>query len=154
MTRLRLEKLHVTFLSGIEPESPLRPRKYTLTHSDLSGDLYITIGKEYNTEQFSGLYSRFMRDEVLAEWKKKADEYSLEVYCHVSGGFVLGSAGWRYKIFREELALVLEALRYGDRMLFENHPELDKSRIFVNFQSANPKYNRVENWGSPEDYKI
>ena len=120
----------------------------------MSGDLYLTIGKEYNKQQFSGLYSRFMRDEVLAEWKKNADEYSLEVYCHIGGGLVLGTAGWRYKIFREELALVLEAFRHGDQMLFDTFPELDESRICVHFRSADPQYNSVENWGSLKDYKI
>jgi hypothetical protein len=47
-----------------------------------------------------------MRDEVLAEWRDEADGAVLHVYCHVSGGLVFGSAGWRYAIFRRELPLV------------------------------------------------
>jgi hypothetical protein len=52
-----------------------------------------------------------MRDEVLAELSHGIDNFAFRVYCHVSGGFIVGSAGWRYNIFRSELPLVLEAIR-------------------------------------------
>ena len=90
MSRLRPEKLHVTYSSGVTVDAPLLPRRYTLTHSDSTGDLYLTIGADYNREQIAGWYTRFMRDEVLAEWKDNAHGTSLHVYCHVSGGLVFG----------------------------------------------------------------
>jgi hypothetical protein len=68
-----------------------------------------------------------MRDEVLAEWKGTDEGPALRVYCHVSGGFVFGSAPLRYKIFQDELPLVLEALRYGDSSFFAPHPQLDNA---------------------------
>ena len=69
MADLNPKKLHVTYLPGVGPKTPVVPRRYTLTHSDFSGDLYLTIGPEYNLDQISGWHTRFMRDEVLAEWK-------------------------------------------------------------------------------------
>jgi hypothetical protein len=63
------EKLRVSYLTGARPDGPLVPRRYTLTHSDSTGNLYLTIGLDYNVKQISGLYTRIMRDEVLAEWK-------------------------------------------------------------------------------------
>jgi hypothetical protein len=60
---------------------------------------------------------------------KKGEGPTLHVYCHVSGGFVFGSAPLRYKIFQGELPLVLEALRYGDRSFFAARPQLDKAPI-------------------------
>ena len=66
--RLRPEKLHVRFLPGAAPEGPITPRCYTLTHSDATGDLFLTIGPQYDREQVSGWHTRLMRDEVLAEW--------------------------------------------------------------------------------------
>ena len=70
--RLRPEKLHVRFLPGAAPEGPVTSRCYTLTHSDTTGDLFLTIGPKHDREQISGLYTRLMRDEILAEWR---DEY-------------------------------------------------------------------------------
>jgi hypothetical protein len=129
------------------------PRTYTLTHSDSTGDLYLTVGPAYNKDQISGWYTRLMRDEVLAEWLQGDDELELHVHCHVSGGLVAGSAGWRDAIFRRELPLVLEALRCGDQQLLVAQPELDGAVVWVHFHSANPKYNVVEAWGKLADYR-
>ena len=153
MTRLRPEKLHVTFAPGTRPDDPLIPRAYTLTHSDLTGDLFLTIGPEYDTEQISGLYTRMMRDEVLAEWTRIEEATALHVHCHVSGGLTLGPAGVRFSIFKRELPLVLEALRYGDRRLFEARPTLDEAAIQVHFHATQRRYDRVERWGVPTDYR-
>jgi hypothetical protein len=95
-----------------------------------------------------------MRDEVLAEWDETEEGPILRVYCHVSGGLVLGTAGWRYAIFRHELPLVLEAFRYGDRQLFEAQPELDAAPIMVHFRSSRRRYRRAERWGTLADYRL
>jgi len=58
-----------------------------------------------------------MRDEVLEEWQI-ADHPRLHVHSHVSGGIVFGLSGWREAIFRQHMAMVLEALRNGDRLLY------------------------------------
>jgi hypothetical protein len=91
-----------------------------------------------------------MRDEVLAEWVKTEDSYFLHVYCRVSGG--IGTLKFRDKIFRQELPLVLEAFRYGDQDFFSANPLLDKTSIWIHFQSKREKYNKVENWGAFENY--
>jgi hypothetical protein len=152
MSRLKPEKLSVRFAEGVVPEGPVAPRRYTLTHSDATGDLFLTVGSEYDKKQISGWYTRLMRDEVLAEWREDGEGPSLHVYCHVSGGLVFGTAAFRYAIFQRELPLVLEALRFGDRKLFETHPELERAPILVHFHSTRRRYNRTEQWGTPADY--
>ncbi len=152
MKRLKPEKLYVRYPQGARYDFPLIPRRYTLTHSDSSGDLYLSIGADYDSKQQSGWYTQFMRDEVLAEWVTEQDEFVLNVHCHVSGGLVFGWPGLRMSIFRRELPLVLEALRFGDRSLFDAHPELDKSPIRVHFHAKQARYNVVERWGSFADY--
>ena len=151
--RLRPEKLHVRYVAGVEPTDPISPRRYTLTHSDTTGELFLTIGPERNESQTCGWYTRLMRDEMLAEWIDTDEGPALHVYCHVSGGFVLGSASLRDRIFRHELPLALEALRYGDRALFAAHPQLDNASILVHFESTVPRYDVTERWGVPADYR-
>ena len=128
------------------------PRRYTLTHSDRTGELFLSIGSQYDMKKISKLYTRLMRDEVLAEFVNNEDSLELRVHCHVSGGFVVGSAGWRYNIFRSELPLVLETIRYGDRILFEKNPEIDHIPVCIHFHSGKKKYNIVENWGTLADF--
>ncbi len=153
MSRLNPEKLHVTYLTGVTSKNPVAGRHYTLTHSDSTGDLYLTVGLDYNRKQISGWYTRLMRDEVLAEWKSDDGELTLHVYCHVSGGLVLGRAGWRFKIFHQEMPLVLEAIRYGDRELFGDNPELDGASIRVVFKASQPQFDASEDWGTLERCK-
>ena len=154
MSRLRPEKLHVRLVEGVTSEGPITPRRYTLTHSDTTGELSLTIGPSFDKAQISGWYTRLMRDEVLAEWHQDDDGPSLHVYCHVSGGLVFGTARWRDAIFRHELPLVLEAFRHGDRGLFEAVPELDEVPIRVHFRSARRRYRRTERWCTPADYRL
>ena len=68
----------------------------------------------------------------------------MHVYCQVSGGLVLGPAGWCYAIFRHELPLVLETFRHGDRDFFGAHPELDWAPIQIYFRSPCRRYRRTE----------
>lgn len=153
MKRLNPQKLHVAYLTGVTPEDLVLPRRYTLTHSDRTGELFLTISNAYDIKQTSNLYTRLMRDEVLAEFIKEEDGLLFRVYCHVSGGFVFGTAKWRYVIFCHELPLVLEAIRFGDKNLFEKIPNLDDIPVLVHFQSTDNRFNKVENWGRMADYR-
>jgi hypothetical protein len=152
MQRLNPKKLHVTYLAGTIPDELIVPRRYTLTHSDRTGDLFLSIGSQYDTNKISKLYTKLMRDEVLAELVNNEGSFEFRVHCHVSGGFIVGTAGWRYNIFRSELPLVLEAIRYGDKALFEKNPELDHIPIHVHFHSGKKQYNIVEQWGTLADF--
>ena len=154
MSALDPQKLHVTFNTGTSARSIQLPRRYTLTHSDSTGDLFLTVAPEVNQKQISGWYTRLMRDEVVAGWQESEDGPALHVFCHVSGGFVFGSAGMRYGIFRRELPLVLEAFRFGDAGLFEARPDLDQTSIWIHFQSADRRYHKTERWGTPGEYRM
>lgn len=152
MKRLNPDKLHVTYLPGADRDGPLSPRRYTLTHSDVTGQLFLSIGPEFDARKLSHWYTRMMRDEVIAEWEMENGEPGLAVHCHVSGGVVFGWAGMRNGIFHRELRLALEAIRFGDRQLVEAHPALDEARVSVRFHATQRRYNVEENWGTFKDY--
>ncbi|MFW9971315.1 MAG: staygreen family protein [Candidatus Odinarchaeota archaeon] len=147
MVELNPEKLHVVYKDSVEVDNLVLPRKYTLTHSDSTGDLFLTIGAEYDYKQISSFYTRFMRDEVLAEWKKINQDYELHLYLHVSGSICFGWAGLRDRIFRNHLPLVFQVIKQGDKKIFQQMPELEDSKIIVHFQSNRKKYNKVEDFG-------
>ena len=150
MPRLKPEKLHVSILTD---EFQRLPRRYTLTHSDRTGDLYLTIAPEFDKEQITGWYTRFMRDEVLSEWQSSEEGPTLHIYCHVGGGMVFGSVKMREAIFRREMPLVLEAIRYGDKQFFEKNPDFDNALIIVHYQRSGEDY-MIERFGAPSDYAL
>ena len=49
-------KLTVVYLNGAIPlgPQPLAARRYTLTHSDITGQLLLSVGRQYNQGQLSG----------------------------------------------------------------------------------------------------
>ena len=55
MSRLNPAKLHVAWSQGVTPQGPISPRRYTLTHSDATGDLFLTIGADYDRRQIGGV---------------------------------------------------------------------------------------------------
>lgn len=155
MTYLRPEKLHVTMMKGVAPVSVTSPRYYTLTHSDMTGDLFLSIGPDYDRQKLEGWQTRLMRDEVLAHWTvNERGRWQLEVCCHVSGGFVIGTANWRLNIFQHHMPMVLEAFRHGDRQLFQAFPQLDKAPVLVHFQAKQAKFNRTESFGHIGQYRL
>ncbi len=60
------QKLSVRLIPPATFNQPIEGRKYTLTHSDITPELFLDIGYVYNYESIN----LKMSDEVLAEWKK------------------------------------------------------------------------------------
>ncbi|WP_413299310.1 staygreen family protein [Bacillus sp. 1P10SD] len=144
-------KLSVSYHAPATPFRPVEGRKYTLTHSDTTGQLFLTIGCEYN---FSAInYS--MRDEVLAEWIPQFGEYSLCARVYVSGGeYDENYTKVRFMIFQKELNLALKAMVNGDQALYSNFPWLLDAPIYVHFESIFPPFNQVIFYGTPRNYLI
>lgn len=148
MSRLNPERLQVEFV-GVSPTEPIIPRRYTLTHSDFTGDLFLTLAPDFAYYKITP-----MRDEVLGEWMLINNNYEYYVYLFVGGGqFSSEAKTIREAVFRRELPLALEAIRYGDNKFFEANPELDYKPIIVYFLSNDPIFNKVENWGTFSNYK-
>lgn len=141
------EKLHVTFAEGCTPRGPLTPRRYTLTHSDRTGDLFLAIGCEYDRAALGALQVRLERDEVLGEWTAGADGPQLELRMMAQGGVPLfGTGTMRRDIFRHYRPMVLAALRHGDRLFSEAHPELADAPVTVRFEWRDGR-DDTELWG-------
>lgn len=146
MKRLNPEKLNVEFRLGVTTTKPIISRRYTLTHSDITGDLFLTIGLNYAYDKINE-----MRDEVLAEWKIYNGDYYFYVYVYI-GDYGSRMNGIRDMIFRRELPLALEAMIYGDREFLTVHPKLNDAPIWIYFDSIDPNYNKFEYWGTIRDY--
>lgn len=146
---LNPEKLSVTFRGNVTPINPVIPRRYTLLHSDTTGELFLEIGTKYAKDKFTEF-----RDEVIGEWIKKEDKYIFNIYLMVDGTGKHKNPAKRNEIFRRELPLALEAIRYGDSEFFNKHRELDNASIIVYFMSMYCQYHRIEDWGTFLNYVI
>lgn len=145
MSIFNAEKLFVDYRDGVTATEPIIPRKYTLTHSDYTGELFLTIGTEFAWDKVNPN----MKDEVIGEWKSNGNCLHYNIFLYIDGGeYDIQTATRRNEVFRRELPHALTAIRYGDRALFDIYPDLNHAPIVVNYLSAYPQFTKQENWGT------
>ncbi|MGA4516847.1 staygreen family protein [Solibacillus silvestris] len=145
MNKFNPERLSVEYRDGVTSTDPVISRHHTLTHSDDTGELFLTIGTQFAWDKVNN----DMRDEVIGEWKTNGHCIYYNAYVMVNKeGQDFNTAMRRYEVFRRELPLALTAIRYGDRFLFNVYPALDNGLIIVNFISTYPQLYKQEIFGT------
>lgn len=94
-------------------------RKYTLTHSDETGMRFLFIDSEYAEEEYDEI-----RDEVIARWYKKEDNYYFKVFCPLTCKESKYTADERLEIFKRHMPRALKAIIGGDSNYINSNKEL------------------------------
>ncbi len=147
MKKLDPKKAFVQYRNDFSPYEPIIDRKYTITHSDSTGDLFVFVGNKYADDKVNS-----MRDEVLLDWKQDDKGLYLMGKVLVDGEKNIGNPTIRNKIFLKEMPTALQALRQADRFLFINNPTLDNAPVFIQFVSKNPDFNKIYDFGTIGTY--
>ncbi|MGB2993212.1 MAG: staygreen family protein [Paenisporosarcina sp.] len=144
------QKLKVTLIPPANSVQPIEGRRYTLTHSDITAELFLDIGYVYNYEAIN----RKMRDEVLVEWKKdEQGRFMLVGMAYVDGGeFGEIVSGIRFNVFKKEMDTALKGIVYGDLSFYVNYPVLLDAPIFIYYESTYPQYHQTLYYGTPRQY--
>jgi hypothetical protein len=149
MSTFNPERLTAEYRDGVSTTEPIISRSHTLTHSDLTGELFLTIGTQFAWDKVN----TDMRDEVLGVWKMERNNLCYNAYVYIDNKeHDFNTAVRRNEVFRRELPLALTAIRYGDRFLIDRHPYLDDAFIIVNFMSSYPQLFKQEYWGNFSSY--
>jgi len=143
-------KLQTTFLEPMTPYGPIEGRKYTLTHSDYTAMLFLTIAKEYD---YSAINQR-LRDEVLGTWDIYDNSYRLFLYAYIGDDLNYYASKAKYNTFKRHMNMAIQAILYGDRELLKKYPDLTKAPIYLKFSSSIPAFNNFEFYGYVKDYII
>lgn len=140
--------LKVNFIAPITTISPIENRKYTLTHSDTSGLLFLDIANFYNYD----VVNFKIRDEVLGEWIPSGkNHYILCLYIYLKG-IDPSEICRKYKIFKSHLDLSINAILHGDIQLINENKYLLSSPIHVKFSSSHFMFNSIEYYETPSYY--
>lgn len=148
MKRNNANKVFTEYRNNVTAIHPIKGRKYTMTHSDQTGDLFVTIGLEYAEDKVLPI-----RDEVRLEWSQLGNKPVLYGEVMIDGEGIPGSPHNRNAIFQKEMPTALKAIRYGDHALFEKYPELDKTPVFIQFISHNTMFNKLYHVGNIGNYR-
>ncbi len=145
--RFNPDKLKTTFIEPITLYNPIKGRKYTLTHSDNTGMMFLTVANEYD---YSAI-NQDLRDEIIGTWKTYNNSYALFFYAYI-GDLDYFDALYRYNIFKSHMNSALQAIIYGDKELFKKYPNLLKTPVYIKFDSSIPTFNNYEFYGYVKDY--
>ena len=137
MSNFNPEKLSVTFIPPATTATPLEGRKYTLTHSDLTGQLFLSIGYVYDVDAID----KKMRDEVIAQWQINSQVDQL-------------TSARRFNIFQREMDTALKGMVYGDREFYSTYPIFLDAPIYIYYDSIYPQFSGVFYYGTPRQYFI
>lgn len=148
MRELNPQKVFVQYRDIMKPNEPVMDRKYTVTHSDTTAELFVFVAENYAEDQITR-----MRDEVRVAWEQNKWGLVLIGSVIVDGKGVIGNAYIRNNIFYNEMPTALQALRQADRFLFDKEPNLDNTPVFIHFISGNPAYDKTYNFGTIGIYK-
>lgn len=141
-------KLETTFYPPMTESGPVENRKYTLTHSDESGMLFLDIGEEFN---YSAINEN-LRDELIGKWKRYGyNSFILIFYAYVGEDNFL-KASMKYSAFKYHMQLALQAIFYGDRYLLNEYDYLINTPIYVKFDSDIAMFDNYEPYGYVKDY--
>lgn len=141
-------QVYIEFREPATALSPLADRKYTMTHSDDTGDLFVVIATDYAEDRINPT-----RDEVRLEWTVIKDTPVLYGEVLIDGeGIAVGNAEIRDTIFKREMPIALQTIYHADGQLFNANPELRETPIFIHFTSSQALYNKLYNFGTIGEY--
>ena len=148
MKKLNPQNVFVQYRDRMRPYESVMNRKYTITYSDTTAQLFVFVAENYAEDQITS-----MRDEVRITWNKNKKGLTLIGSVMVSGKGIKGNPFMRNKIFYNELPIALQALRHADRFLFEITPNLDNTQVLIHFISTDPIYDKIYDFGVIGNYK-
>lgn len=140
-------QVFVEYRDQVTETKPLKNRTYTMTHSDTTGDLFVTIGLSYAEDKTNEL-----QDQVYLSWTPIQDKFFLYGEVLVDGPSIKGESSTRDAIFKREMPLALHAIYTADLPLFNAYKELEDTPILINFKSNVPKYNKLYSYGTIGSY--
>lgn len=148
MRELSPQKVFAQYRDIMKPYEPVKDRRYTITHSDITGELFVFVSEYYAEDQITK-----MHDEVRIVWGYYNKELALIGEVTVDNSDITGDSSVRNNIFYNEMPIALQALRQADRFLFEKYYNLDNTPVYICFISSNPEYNKIYNFGAIGTYK-
>lgn len=142
-------KINIELRNKVDIAAPVLGRSYTVTHSDDTGDIFVTIGTDFAVDRFGPL-----NDQVLLRMECFNGQFQLNgLVCLDLPGSKF-SIKQRSDIFSEKMYLALMSIRYADSYFYEKCCSRDTIPVYMHFYSKDPRYDRVHYFGEIGDYTI
>ncbi|MBE6183358.1 staygreen family protein [Heyndrickxia ginsengihumi] len=139
----------ITMIPPVTAYFPLQGRKYTATYSDITGDIYVSVGNRFTINP-TNINSY---DCLKAEWKTYLGEYALsctiDLHCEEHEKTL---ARVKYLIYKKELPNLLAVMLESDKPFLHYYPLLLDAPIKVEMTSNFPEFRQILYMGTPRHY--
>ncbi|MCM3236406.1 staygreen family protein [Heyndrickxia oleronia] len=147
----RFDNLSVNILPLATKLTPLQGRRYTLSHSEATGEWLVSIGLKGSKQ----ITSFDLQNVIQAEWTTKMGEYVLLGKINIdSEANDKKLAQIRYMIYQKELPFLIKMIINSDRLFFNYYPLLLDAPIHIEFQSTSSQLYQTLFMGTPRKYLI
>ncbi|CZR99045.1 MULTISPECIES: staygreen family protein [unclassified Clostridioides] len=144
MINLNATNLNVNMVYPVSATEPIRFRRYTVSYSENTNDIYLTIATYFDTLSLGTVSI----DKVYGQWAwVVGDIYDLNLFVFV-GNYPYEIARNRYDAFVRVLPIAITSIINGDRLFLVSNSCLLNSKITVRFISSHPTLNRTVDYGS------
>lgn len=133
------------YKGSVNQTEPINHRRYTFLPKEEVDKLVVGL-------RFDSRNTDSNRNEILGQWAISDDRYVLYFHINIEFDENAQSIAVRDSIIRNSLADSIKKVLKAETKLLESKEELFKSPVIVYFKCALPYYNRVENWGTVEEY--
>ncbi|MBL5867021.1 hypothetical protein HV458_13265 [Bacillus sporothermodurans] len=144
-----LDNLSINIIPPATDLNPLQGRKYTLTHSEATGEWYLSIGTQFPfTKLTNGLFSV-----IEAEWTTKMGEYILLGRININSDSYNDKLDQvRYMIYQKELPQLIAHIIDADKRFLHYHPLLLDAPIHIEIKAKYPEFYRTLYMGTARKY--
>ncbi|MGL4656160.1 MAG: staygreen family protein [Sarcina sp.] len=133
------------YKGSVNQVEPVNHRRYTFLPKEDVDKLVVGL-------RFDSRNTDSNRNEILGQWAISDDRYVLYFHINIEFDENAQSVAVRDSIIRSTLAKSIKKILKADIKLLEFKEDLFKSPVIVYFKCTLPYYNRVENWGTVEEY--
>ncbi|MCC0629695.1 MULTISPECIES: staygreen family protein [unclassified Clostridioides] len=150
MVNLNANKLNVNMVYPVSATAPIRFRRYTVSYSENTSNIYLTIATYFDTLSIGTVSI----DKVYGQWAWVIDNiYDLNLFVFV-GNYPYEIARNRYESFVNVLPIAITSIINGDRIFLISNFYLLNSKITVRFISSHPTLNRTVDYGSIRNFVL
>lgn len=144
-----------TFSVNIAPPAtafyPLEGRKYTLSQSEYTGKLFLSISNQFSKKTHDSNVSEILQ----AEWITLTGEYALKGKISLNGSENdRRLTQVRCMIFQKDLPELIRFIVTADNHFFNNFPLLLDAPIIIHLDTAFPEYSSTFHLGTPRQYLL
>lgn len=147
MSKSDIYNLTVNRNEDILDDGPIIPRCYEVTYLKYSKSMSVNINKDEDKSK-----NIYRGEGLCGRWCYENNKYMLFFQINIKSEEGYDKLIEKNKEVRENIPLMIKAIRKVEEKLFMKNKNLEDAEIFIKFNCKEDDFYKVENWGKLKSY--